>query len=107
MLAGAGRVYFDRVQRLVWRVLVGVGCGLFFGCLLAVVANGACRILRGGLHRVSLWTVRRARPVANAAAASAFDRSSIALWIGGAGARSGDDRWFGTRPGICDSHTAH
>src|SRR5258708_28629080 len=106
-MARAGRFHFDRVQRVVWRVLGGGGGGMFFGCLGGAVADGAGGILRGSLYRVSLWTMRRARPVADAASAGTFDRSSVALWSGGAGARSGDDRWFGTGPGICDSHTAH
>ena len=85
IVAGAGRVHSDRIQCIVWSVLAGRGCGIFrcYGDL--AVAHGARRIFRGCLHRVPFRTVRRARPVANAAPAGAFDRSSIALRSGGAG----------------------
>src|SRR5258708_17587415 len=107
MVAGSGRVYSDRIQRVVWRVVVGRGGGISHSVFGLVMADSARRILRGGLHRLSLWTVRRARPVANAAPAGAFDRSSFALRIGGTGVASGDDRWFDAGSGIFGSHTAH
>ena len=91
-------------------------CGVFWLAAVAgfsrrdfifVVAHGAGWILRGRLHCVSLWTMRRARSVANAAAAGTFGRSSIALWSGGAGAASGSDRWFAAGAVIRGSHAGH
>ncbi len=101
IVAGAGRLHSDRVQRVVRRVLVGGGRGILRCYFGLVVAYGAGGILRGGLHRVSFWTMRRTRSVANAAPAGAFDRSGIALWIGGAGAASGRGWRFGA--GSCRS----
>src|SRR5258708_31968244 len=98
MVAGSGRVYSDRIQRVGWRVLVGRGGGISHSDFGLVMADSARRILRGGLHRLSLRTMRRARPVANAAPAGAFDRSSFALWIGGACAAFGRDRRVGGGP---------
>ena len=99
-MAGARRVHSDRIQRVVRRVLAGAVAGFSVCHLNLVVADSARRILRRRLHRVSLWTMRRARPVADAAPAGAFDRSSIALRIGGAGVASGCDRRFGAGSGI-------
>ena len=84
-------------------------CGVFwlaavmgFLCRLdLVVADGAGRILRRRLYRVSLRAMRRPRPVADAAPAGAFDRSSFALRFGGASAASRRDRRFGA--GVCHS----
>src|SRR5258708_37745463 len=106
-MARAGRFHFDRVQRVVWRVLGGGGGGIFFGCLGAAVADGAGGILRGSLYRVSLWTMRRARSVADAASAGTFDRSSFALRIGGGGAASGGEWWRVARLWIFGSHPRH
>jgi len=101
-----GRVHSNRIQ-CVCACSVERGCGIFHSDFGLVVADSARRILRGSLYRVSLWTVRRARPVANAASAGAFDRASVALWIGCAGVASGDDRWFDAGPVVRHSYTDH
>ncbi len=64
------------------------GCGILVRYIDSVVAYGAGRLLRGRVYRISFRTVRRPRPVADAAAAGAFDRAGAAVRSGSPGAAS-------------------
>ena len=75
--------------------------GISVGDVDPALAYGAGRILRCCLHGVSFRTVRRPRPVADAAAAGAFDCAGVALRIGGAGAASGAFGGSAAGDGVC------
>ena len=77
VVAGAGSIHSDRLQRARWFVLARFGVRAVRDCIILIVAHGPSRVSGCGIHRFSFWTMRGARFVADAFAAGAFDRAGF------------------------------